>query len=247
MYGRGPETVRGAPLVDLADHVEVDQDRDPLAKHHVARLQVPVEVALPVQVVDRRAHVHRRADRVRHVQPPLRQRLQHVEQRGAGEVLEQDEGPVGGDAAAVELDDVRVPQLLEHPLLAAEGGGDAAVLQVVGRHQLPGQRAPVLRAPDLVELRGAAPGEVADHGELADAVADGEGEVRPRLLPGVIPVPCRRQPLIPRARDPGIGHSPHRSLVGKQETAADWPCNPHTRIHPRRGEGRGRNQRDGPG
>jgi hypothetical protein len=111
-----------------------------------------VQEAAAVQVVEGGAEVDGGADGVGDLEPAPGLALQHVEERRAVEVLQQQERQAVVVAGAEVAHDVGVSDGAEDARLAAQRA-DPAAAAVLRRDDLARERAPVPCAPHLVEVR----------------------------------------------------------------------------------------------
>src|SRR5690606_30166274 len=258
---RGADASHGTSLVADATHgIEVDDHGHAVAQQHVRGLHVEVEEAAAVQVIECGADVDCNAHGVVRLEAPVPAVLDHVEQRRPLEVLHEQKRQAVVLAAPEAAHDCRVPDLAEDTRLATQRGERRTVVASPGRDDLAGERAPLVRAPHLVELPEAAHGQVADDREITgdpvtgcicEAAARGGRatavrlqQAEPsrlrdrRLFHRSVRAPLRSWSTLSRIRASGAGFARYRSQQPEARIAS-WSAAPASPVRTRIGTGAG--------
>src|SRR5687768_6247346 len=149
-----------------------------------------MQEATPMQMVQRGADVNRGAHRIADLEPSLRLPFDDVEQRCALEVLERQIRQTFVLAHAVHVHDVRMSDCAQDARFTSQRRHIAALMQAFRRNDLAGERAPVARAPHLVQMSGASSGEVTNDSEVTvDAVTHRIGKRFAMTAPGTNSAP----------------------------------------------------------
>ncbi|MEZ6197069.1 MAG: hypothetical protein R3F20_15280 [Planctomycetota bacterium] len=182
--GTGGEARRAQLRIGDAGHAEVEDARAPLlVDEDVGGLQVAVDDALLVRVLDAVRELGRERDPAAEIRPRL---VRPVEQRSARDELHRDPGdgtrPGLMDARAEHAREARVVQRPENPRLELEAPDDLLAREAVAQ-DLQGDVAPGRMLPRAKDRAHPAPTEQSPDLEVVDAVAGGDAS-DPTLEPG---------------------------------------------------------------